>query len=99
MIRDYMDSALKYAVYDKLADDSFSGEIPQCPGTIAFGQTLEACRQELKGALQDWLISALRHGDDLPVINGLDLNGPRSHFTYTGLTQAFPPSICVTRTQ
>ena len=77
MIRDYMDSALKYAVYDKLADDSFSGEIPQCPGTIAFGQTLEVCRQELKGALQDWLISALRHGDELPVINGLDLNGPK----------------------
>ena len=75
MIRDYMDSALQYAVYDKLADNSFSGEIPKCPGTIAFGQTLEACRQELKAALQDWLISALRHGDDLPVINGLDLNG------------------------
>ena len=77
MIRDYMDAALKYAVYEKLADDSFSGEIPKCPGTIAFGQTLEVCRQELKGALQDWLISALRHGDELPVINGLDLNGPK----------------------
>jgi len=76
MIRDYIDSALKYAIYDKLDDNSFSGEIPKCPGTIAFGETLEECRQELEAALQDWLLSALRHGDELPVIDSIDLNAP-----------------------
>ena len=76
MIRDYIDSALKCAVYDKLDDNSFSGEIPKCPGTIAFGDTLEERRQELEAALQDWLLSALRHSDDLPIIDGIDLNAP-----------------------
>lgn len=74
MIRDYINAALTYAVYEELDDNSFSGEIPKCPGTIAFGQTLEECHQELEVALQDWILSALRHGDELPVINGVDLN-------------------------
>ena len=67
MIREYIHHALKQAAYEKLEDDTFSGEIPECPGTIAFGRTLDECQQELEAALEDWLLSALRHGDTLPV--------------------------------
>ena len=74
MVQDYINAALTYAIYEELDDNSFSGEISKCPGTIAFGQTLEECREELEAALQDWILSALRHGDELPVINGVDLN-------------------------
>ena len=74
MIREYIECALKKAKYEKLEDGTFCGEIPECPGTIAFGQTTEECRQELEAALEDWMLSALRHGDTLPVIEGIDLN-------------------------
>ena len=74
MIREYMEKALEKAQYEKLADNTYSGEIPECPGTIAFGDTEEECRRELEAALEDWLLSALRHGDDLPVMDGIDLN-------------------------
>ena len=74
MIREYIESALKKAKYEKLDDGTFSGEIPECPGTIAFGNTMKECCRELESALEDWLLSALRHGDTLPVIEGIDLN-------------------------
>lgn len=74
MIREYIERALNKAQYEKLEDSTYSGEIPACPGTIAFGKTQEQCRQELEAALEDWLLSALRHGDTLPLIDGIDLN-------------------------
>ena len=74
MIRKYIESANGKAKFEKLEDGTFSGEIPECPGTIAFGETREVCRRELEAALEDWLLSALRHDDVLPVIDGIDLN-------------------------
>lgn len=62
------------AVYDKVEDGSFSGKIPQCPGVIAFGETLYQCEQELKSSLEGWLIVKIRYGDKLPVIGTINLN-------------------------
>lgn len=62
------------AVYEKLKDGTYSGEIPECRGTIAFGQTLHDCQVELQSVLKGWLLVKIRHGDDLPVIEGIDLN-------------------------
>ena len=72
MIREYIECALRESTYEKLEDGTFCGEISACPGTIAFGETIEECRRELEAALEDWLLSALRHGDALPVIEGID---------------------------
>ena len=74
MIRDYIELALKKATYEKLEDGSYSGEIVECPGTIAFGETKEECQEELESALEDWFLSALHHGDTLPTLDGMDLN-------------------------
>ena len=62
------------AVYDKLEDGSFFGKIPQCPGVIAFGETLYQCEKELQAALEGWLIVKIRHGDQIPVIGKINLN-------------------------
>jgi len=62
------------AVYDKLDDGSFSVKIPQCPGVIAFGETLYRCEHELRSSLEGWLIVKIRHGDNLPVIGRINLN-------------------------
>lgn len=74
MIRDYIELALKKATFEQLEDGSFSGEIVECPGTIAFGDTKEECQEELESALEDWLLSALHHGDVLPILDDIDLN-------------------------
>jgi predicted RNase H-like HicB family nuclease len=74
MLTKYIDKAMSKADYDKLEDGSYCGKIPQCPGTVAFGKTLYECDNELKSALEGWLIVKIRHGDPLPVIDGVDLN-------------------------
>lgn len=74
MLLEYINQAMSIAAYDKLEDGSFFGKIPQCPGVVAFGETLYKCQQELRSSLEGWLIVKIRHGDKLPVINKINLN-------------------------
>jgi predicted RNase H-like HicB family nuclease len=52
----------------------FFGSIDPCKGCWGEGATLEECREELRGALECWILVGARHGDALPVIDGIDLN-------------------------
>jgi predicted RNase H-like HicB family nuclease len=74
MLTEYIEAAMRKAMYDKLEDGTYCGKIPECPGTIAFGETLYECQLELRSVLEGWLLVKIRHGDRLPVIDGLDLN-------------------------
>ncbi len=74
MLTEYINEALKSAFYDKLEDSSFCAKIPCCPGTIAFGETLYECEQELRSVLEGWLIVKIRHGDQLPLIGNININ-------------------------
>ena len=74
MLIEYINKAMSNAVYEKLGDGTYSGKIPQCPGVIAFGETLYQCQEELRSVLEGWLIVKIRHGDKLPVIGGINLN-------------------------
>ena len=74
MLIEYISKAMSKAVYEKLEDGTYSGRISQAPGVVAFGGTLYQCQEELKSALEGWLIVKIRHGDRLPVIGGINLN-------------------------
>jgi predicted RNase H-like HicB family nuclease len=74
MLIEYVNKAMSKGVYEKLEDGTYSGKIPQCPGVIAFGETLYQCQEELRSVLEGWLIVKIRHGDRLPVIGGINLN-------------------------
>jgi len=74
MLIEYVNKAMSKAVYQKLEDGTYSGRIPQCPGVIAFGETLYQCHEELRSVLEGWLIVKIRPGDRLPVIGGINLN-------------------------
>jgi predicted RNase H-like HicB family nuclease len=43
MLTEYIQKTMGKAVYEKLEDRTYSGEVPECPGTIAFGETLQEC--------------------------------------------------------
>ena len=73
MLLDYVNKAMEKAVYEKLGDGTYSGEIPICPGTVAFGANPTECQENLLSALEDWLLNGIRHGDELPVIDGTKL--------------------------
>ena len=74
MLIEYVNKAMSKAVYDKLDDGTFTGKIPQCPGVVAFGESLYQCEQELRSSLEGWLIVKIRHGDKLPIIGKIHLN-------------------------
>ena len=74
MLIDYIQHALRHARYELMENGRFFGKIPDCPGSWGEGATLEECRDELQSVLEDWLMVGIRHGDPLPVIDGIDLN-------------------------
>lgn len=74
ILSEYINQAMAQAIYDKLEDGTFSGEIPPCEGVIAFGNTLVECEKELRSVLEDWIWLGLKLSHPLPVIGDIDLN-------------------------
>ncbi|MGZ8901550.1 MAG: type II toxin-antitoxin system HicB family antitoxin [Limisphaerales bacterium] len=79
MLTEYIQRAMRHAHYELTEAGRFFGSISLCNGAWGEGKTLEECRDELQGALESWVISGLRHGDTLPVIDGIDLN-PKAQY-------------------
>ncbi len=74
ILSEYVERAMEHASYDKLEDGTFSGVVPQCQGIIAFSDTLRGCEAELQSVLEDWILTGLKLGHRLPIVDGVDLN-------------------------
>jgi len=74
MLTDYIQAALRHAHYEIMENGRFWGDIAPCKGCWGDGDTLEECRENLRGALECWILLGVQHGDKLPVIDGIDLN-------------------------
>lgn len=68
MLTEFIEKKLNAARYEILADRTFYGEIPSLRGVWANAKTLEECRDELKSALEDWIMFTLRDGGSIPGI-------------------------------
>jgi len=74
MLTEYIEAAMRRAVYEIIDDPKpYYGEIPDCQGVWAHGQTLEECRRELKEALEGWLILSLQKSLPIPEIDSIKL--------------------------
>jgi predicted RNase H-like HicB family nuclease len=74
MLTNYIRAAMRSARYEILPDDgSFYGEIPGFRGLWANAPTLEACREELESALEDWILIHVADQLQLPVVEGIEL--------------------------
>lgn len=75
MLTEYIQAAMGKASYKLLdEEEGFFGEISDCPGVWANELTLEACRDQVREVLEDWILIRARRQLDLPVIDGFDLN-------------------------
>jgi len=79
ILSEYIDRLVAQALYDKLEDGTYSGNIPECKGVIAFGKTLSECQDELRSTLEDWILVGLKFGHTLPVIANINLNKKLVH--------------------
>ena len=72
MLTEYIAAAMRHARYEILPEDAgYYGEIPELPGLWANANTLEACREELREVLEDWIALGLAQGSPIPPIDGL----------------------------
>jgi len=74
MLTDYIRAAMRHAQYEMLEDGTFFGTIPGLAGLWANAASLEECRDELQGTLEDWILVGVRRGHILPMIDGINLN-------------------------
>jgi predicted RNase H-like HicB family nuclease len=75
MLLDYINAAMHQAKYEVLTDDAtFYGEIPGFNGVYANAETLEACRDELAEALEEWILFRISRNLSLPVVDGIELS-------------------------
>ena len=73
-LADYIAEVLKNAVYEKGEQlDVIVAEAPDLPGCLTQGATVEEARENLVDAIEVWLMSGLRGGEDPPVVNGCRL--------------------------
>src|SRR5437016_3436677 len=73
-LRHYLSEVLKNAAYEKGEKlDVIVAEAPDLPGCLTQGATFEEARENLVDAIEVWLLSGLRSGQDPPVVNGCRL--------------------------
>jgi predicted RNase H-like HicB family nuclease len=73
VLTDYIRAAMRRAKYEILEDGTFYGEIPDFQGVYANAPTLEACREELESALEDWILVCVSSHVQTPTVDGIDL--------------------------
>jgi predicted RNase H-like HicB family nuclease len=64
MLTSYINAAMRKAHY----------EILSLQGVWANAKTLEACREELREVLEEWIVLGLKMGHSIPAIDGIELN-------------------------
>jgi len=75
MLTAYINAAMRNAHYDLLeGDEGYIGKIPGLKGVWANADTLEACREELREVLEEWIILGLKMNHHIPAIDGIELN-------------------------
>ena len=66
---------MRKAHYDLLeGGEGYIGKIPKLQGVWANADSLEACRDELREVLEEWIILGLKMNHHIPVIDGIELN-------------------------
>jgi predicted RNase H-like HicB family nuclease len=74
MVSEYLSAALHKARYEILPEDrSYYGEIPGFEGVYANAASLEACREELREVLEEWVLFRVSRNLPLPVVDGREL--------------------------
>jgi predicted RNase H-like HicB family nuclease len=70
MFAEYLDAAMSHAVYERIEDGTYFGEIKELPGSWANAPTLEECVQEMRSVAEGWILLAIARHTELPVIDG-----------------------------
>lgn len=72
MIQQYINAALRIARYEFVEDgQTYFASVPGLQGVWSEGATIEECRQTLAEVIEDWVWAHVRHGVEVPPVNGV----------------------------
>ena len=75
MLSAYIKAAMRKAHYEILPDgEGYFGTIEGLQGVWANADTLEACRNELRQVLEEWIVLGLKMGHPIPAIRAVNTN-------------------------
>jgi predicted RNase H-like HicB family nuclease len=74
--REYVHEILQNATYKACENsDCIIAFVEVLPGCMTQGDTFEDARELLIDAIELWILSAIKDGEDLPVVNACKLDG------------------------
>jgi len=74
VLTEYIQAALRRARYEILSEDGmYYGEIQGFDGVYANTETLEACREELREVLEEWILLRISKNLPVPAVEGIEL--------------------------
>lgn len=73
MFTEYVEAAMRHARYERIEDGTYFGEIPGFDGLWADADTEDACREDLRSVLEDWILLHVADHTPLPIVDGLTL--------------------------
>jgi predicted RNase H-like HicB family nuclease len=74
MLSQYLQKAMHRAIYEKIEDETYYGEIPGFQGVYSNADNLKSCQETLQEVLEGWIILGLRLQHPLPIVDGINLN-------------------------
>jgi predicted RNase H-like HicB family nuclease len=67
MLIEFIEEAMKRARFEMIDDsEPFYGEVPELEGVWATGETLEKCRENLREAVEEWILLSVKLGLPIP---------------------------------
>jgi len=74
VLTEYIQAALRRARYEIRSEDGmYYGEIQGFDGVYANTETLEACREELREVLEEWILLRISKNLPVPAVEGIEL--------------------------
>lgn len=88
---EYVRLVMSYAIFSENEDTGWTVEIPVLPGCVTWGETRMDAAAMAEDAVHGWLVTALRFGDEIPLIDGyglgyLDDDTPYQEVDYAPVT-------------
>jgi len=69
----YVDLALSHVRISEDADGAWILEVPVLPGCVTWGNTRAEAVQMARDAIEAWVLTSIRFGDEVPSIDGCSL--------------------------
>lgn len=71
-LAEYIEEAVRRAVVE-CEPDACTASVPELVGCISFGETREEALENLRDAVEAWVLTAIRFGDPVPPLGDIEL--------------------------